>query len=422
MTRSTLILFVLLCSWASTVAQRPPARVVTSTVERARGAESRRFIGSVRPVRSVVLGSPVAEMVVEYMAEAGRPVKAGQPLARLRTTRLEIRLQEAQGELARRKAVLAELEAGSRPEEIAEGKALVAAAKAEEAYREWLLEQTRLRVARGAAPEEDQHLAAFNAASAHAARLQNEAKLALLVEGPRKEVVEQARREVQIQESVIRGLTDDLERHVIRAPFDGYVTEEHTEEGAWLSVGAPLATLAAVEVMEVVAPVPEDQVHLAGEGTTATVTFEALPGRTFDGQVFAVNPAGDPLARTFDVMIRLDNPVVGDRPTILAGMTSRIAFRGADDTKGFVVPKDALVLGGPAKMVYVVDTAKNRSVVRAVPVEVTSAIGNRVLVRGALRIGQDVVVEGNERLRPGQAVQVIASRKNDGAPNPSEGR
>ncbi len=422
MARPLLILSILLCSWSSVTAQRPPVRVVTAPVEASRGAEIRQFIGSVRPVRSVVLGSPVAETVVEYLAQTGRSVKAGQPLARLRTARLEIRIQEARGELARRQAVLAELEAGSRPEEIAEGKALVAAAKAEESYREWLLEQTRLRVARGAAPEEDQHLAAFNAASAHAARLQNEARLALLVQGPRKEVIEQARREVQIQESVIRGLLDDLERHVVRAPFDGYVTEEHTEAGAWLSIGAPVATLAAVKTMEVVVPVPEDHVRLAAEGATTRVTFEALPHRVFDGKVFAVNPAGDPLARTFDVMIRIDNAVENGRPAILSGMTSRIAFQGEQDAGGFVVPKDALVLGGATKTVYVVDMKKNGAVARAVPVTVTGAIDDRVVVRGDLREGQAVVVEGNERLRPGQPVHVILSRRRGRTSRPVEDR
>jgi multidrug efflux pump subunit AcrA (membrane-fusion protein) len=74
-----------------------------------------------------------------------------------------------------------------------------------------------------------------------------------------------------------------------------------------------------------------------------------------------------------------------------------------------VVPKDALVLGGPTPVIFVVDgtnaaTPPVAGTVRAVPVELGAAVGGNVEVRSDIEPGRLVVVRGNERLRPGMAV------------------
>lgn len=72
-----------------------------------------------------------------------------------------------------------------------------------------------------------------------------------------------------------------------------------------------------------------------------------------------------------------------------------------------LVPKDALVLGGPSPLVYVVedDSQTGQSVARAVAVSVGVADGPWIQVTGSLTAGQRVVVQGNERLRSGAPVQ-----------------
>jgi multidrug efflux pump subunit AcrA (membrane-fusion protein) len=71
-----------------------------------------------------------------------------------------------------------------------------------------------------------------------------------------------------------------------------------------------------------------------------------------------------------------------------------------------VVPKDALVLGGPSPVVFVIDpeTKESKAKARPVPVQLGIATESWIEVKGELKPGQQVVVEGNERLRPGGEV------------------
>jgi multidrug efflux pump subunit AcrA (membrane-fusion protein) len=93
-----------------------------------------------------------------------------------------------------------------------------------------------------------------------------------------------------------------------------------------------------------------------------------------------------------------------------AGMFARVTLPVGRGQRGLLLPRDALVLGGQGRLVYAFDpdpAAPDRGKVRPVPVEVGAADGNLVEVRGDLRPGQQVVTEGNERLRPGQDVQLL---------------
>jgi multidrug efflux pump subunit AcrA (membrane-fusion protein) len=73
--------------------------------------------------------------------------------------------------------------------------------------------------------------------------------------------------------------------------------------------------------------------------------------------------------------------------------------------KALLVPKDALVLSGSRKALYLVVDGT----ARLVPVKTEAAYGPLIEVKGDLNPGQQVVIRGNERLRPGQAVKILPS-------------
>ena len=107
------------------------ARVVTAEVNL-----GQRIVGSVRPLRTSVIGSAVDGRVLHYDVNAGEPVKEGQRLAQLRTETFEIQLAAARAELTLAQHQLAELKNGSLPEDIAEAEANMLAAKASMDYAE----------------------------------------------------------------------------------------------------------------------------------------------------------------------------------------------------------------------------------------------------------------------------------------------
>lgn len=397
--------------------ERPPAPVrVAEVVEEAR-TPRRSFVGTVNPLREATVGSEVAGKVAEFLVREGDRVAEGAPLARLRSKRLEIDIEAAKADVELRQQQLAELENGSRKEDIEGAEALLAEREAERDHSSWQKE-TADRLRGTNTISEDEHREAVLELRAAELRVRvAETVLARLRAGPRTEQIAQARASVHQQEAVLRRLQDDLERHRIVAPFAGYVVVEHTEVGEWVSQGDPVATIVKLDQVDVRIGLLEDYVDGLILGTPAEVTIGALPGRTFEGKVAVIVPRADPRARTFPVDVRVPNQPLGSDAggagggmLLKAGLFARVTLSVGKKQKVVLVPKDALVLGGPTPTVYVfapADEGATSGTVRPVAVIVRAAYDGLVQVEGQVGPGERVVTQGNERLRPGQAVSIL---------------
>ena len=398
---------IFLLAGAGVAQQMPPAPVVVTAVVEREVRARRSFVGTVEPSRLSTVGSEVEGVVVEYLAQEGDRVKQGQPLAKLRTRLLEIRLSAERSTLDLRKHALAELENGSRPEEIVQARAALTRAQIAVEVNDWKLARAqKLQKTKVISETElyDARLAARQATDdLHAA----EAAFKLIEAGPRKERIAQARAQTKVQEARIEQLEDDLERHTIRAPFDGYVMAEHTEVGQWLGRGDAVAAVAALDEVDVRVPVVEDYVRGVKLGLELDVTIDALPGQQLKGRLNAIVPQADARARTFPVKFRLKNPRGESGVLIKAGMFARIHVPIGQKQMALVVPKDALVLGGPQPVVFVVRDGA------ALPVPVTTgiAVDSVIQIHGQVAAGDLVVVRGNERLRPNEPVRILETIK-----------
>lgn len=397
--------FVILILAGVAAAQQMPV-VVAPVVER-EVAAVRSFVGTVEPSRLSTVGSEVEGVVVEYLAQEGDRVEQGQPLARLRTRPLEIQLEGERATLELRKQALAELENGSRPEEIDEARARLKRAQIAVEVNDWKLGRAQTLQKTNVISETELYDARLAARQAADDLRAAEAAFKLVEAGPRKERIAQARAQVKVQEARIAQLEDDLERHTIRAPFDGYVVTEHTEVGQWVSKGAAVAAVAALDEVDVRVPVVEDYVRGVKLGLELGVTIDALPGEQLRGKLVAVVPQADPRARTFPVKIRVKNPRDESGVLVKAGMFARVHVPVGKPQMALVVPKDALVLGGPQPVVFAVRDGA------AVPVPVTTgiAVDSLIQVEGQIAAGDLVVVRGNERLRPNAPVAVVETIK-----------
>ena len=88
---------------------------------------------------------------------------------------------------------------------------------------------------------------------------------------PRPERIAQARALVRSHEEEIRRLQDLLGKHTIRAPFQGYVVRKHTEVGAWIRQGEPLAEVVELDPVEIEISVPETHIASLEVGTVQPV-------------------------------------------------------------------------------------------------------------------------------------------------------
>ncbi|WP_169980176.1 efflux RND transporter periplasmic adaptor subunit [Tautonia rosea] len=397
---------------AASAQQTGPTPVAVSTVVSRSVADGRSFVGSVVPVRESTVGSTVEERVAEFLVAEGDRVEAGQPLAKLRTRTLEIELAGAKAELEAMRQELAELENGTRPEELEQGRAELARAAALRDFAQAARRRIEglIRNRQASAQELDEVVS--NAEAAEQAYNSAQAALDLLIAGPRAEQVARARAKVAAQEEVINRLEDRLAEHTIVAPFTGYVVTEFTEVGQWLGRGDPVVALVELDRVDVEASVIEDDIRYISVGTSARVEVSSLPDKAFTGDVALVVPQADLRSRSFPVKVRLTNEDAHGSPILKAGMIARVTLPVGPEHPALLVPKDALVLGGPSPRVYVFEPLSGGDdpalgTVQPVSVTLGVASGGLVEVTGPLEVGQRVVVQGNERLRPGQEVRIL---------------
>jgi multidrug efflux pump subunit AcrA (membrane-fusion protein) len=377
------------------------SKVLVAPAQTAEVAEHRSFVGTVKPIRRSLVGSAAAGRVEEYLINEGEAVTAGQPIAILRRGIIQAELNAAKGSLAMREAELAELEK-SLKDEIEQAEARLDNAEGQFAFRQGKVDRSRAlgtSIAREIL-EEDTSLAIQAAATLREAR----AALRMLTQGPREQKTLQAKARVESQAAEVARLAEQFERHTMFAPFDGFVTAEHTEIGQWVMQGDPVAEIVELKEVDVEIAVLEDYVAGLDTSVVGEVEISALSGKTFPGRVALVNPQADARAHTFPVKVRVANEFAEGQPLIKAGMFARVSLPVGKPVARTLVPKDAVVLGGPSPMVFVAAGSPDKAVVKPVPVKLGAAAGTWIAVTGEVKPGDAIIVEGNERVRPGMEV------------------
>lgn len=329
----------------------PPALVEIATVIEKEVFTEINLVGTAEPWLETVVASEEAGKVRKMLFDEGEKVKKNQPLCEQDTSQLNLKIDAAKSDLA-------------------EAEVLYAQAK-----REW---------------QRQKRLFAINSVSEKA---YEDSKFKL---DASQEKVARLRTEILL-------LRDQMNKRRIKAPVSGYIVERHCLVGQWLGEGEPVATLVVSDPIRVRIPVPERYIRHLKKGDPAEVTFDALPDRTFEGKIFSIIPRADEAARTFPVRIEIPNPDTA----IKSGMLGRASLPAGNPHKAILVPKDALVLSGTGAAVYVVIDQS----ARLVPVKTGPAHGALIEVEGDLKDGLKVVVRGNERLRPGQPVQIVPEMK-----------
>ncbi|MFH5804368.1 efflux RND transporter periplasmic adaptor subunit [Alienimonas sp. DA493] len=388
----------------------PPATLVDVVpVRQAKVASGREFVGTITPLKLATVGSAVSGRIVEFPVEQGDRVEAGATLAQVLTGTIELELKAAEAQLDLSRQELAELENGTRPEELRQAQARATSADATRKFLETRRKRVEMLYDRSSAmTRDDVDEAAAAQIEAEQAYQEALAALELAEAGPRPERIAQAQARVALQEATVEKLKDQIKKYRIQSRFAGYVIEEHTEEGEWVNSGDPVAAVAALDEVEVEAFVLEEYVPHIRPGISARVEVPSLPNRAFLGTVSSVVPQGDSRTRTFPVRVKVENVISEDGPIMKAGMLARVTLPTGAETDALLVPKDALVLGGPQPLVWAVaqggvsgsEGGERRGEARAVPVRLGVAEGEAIQVIGDLSESDLVVVRGNERIIP----------------------
>jgi RND family efflux transporter MFP subunit len=327
--------------------QGPLAPVRVAPVVEDMVSDQVTLVGTTEAIARSMIAAEVSGSVIEFPVREGDFVRKGQVLARLRATDLALRLKaaEATREKVRSNLVFAEKELDRYTR--LKGTDSIAESKYDKALDDYKSLKNEL--------------------------LRTEAEIELL--------------------------RDDIQKKTVVAPFTGFVAEEHTQVGEWINVGGPVVTLLDLGQIRITVDVPERYAIQLSQDSPVRVVVTSLSNDTFSGKISAVLPQGDMNARTFPVRIELANADL----KIRSGMESTATFNLGTKKKALLVPKDAIVTAGTNRIVFVVAG----SVAQPIPVQVIGYYDGNVAVEGPLQPGAQVVIRGNERLMPGQPVQIL---------------
>lgn len=184
----------------------------------------------------------------------------------------------------------------------------------------------------------------------------------------------------------------------VECTIDGVVKNVLVENGAFITPQIPLFQVMDIDAVEVVAHVPERDIHRIRTGLPALVSVIAYPERVFRGTVEKLSPVVDPVSRTREARIRIANRNHTLKPGMYGEAT--IVIRTSDDA--LVIPLNAVLERDGRTMVYVVEGGK--------AVEVAPEFGirekDRIEVSSGVQPGERVIVIGQQNVDHGDPVSV----------------
>ena len=244
-------------------------------------------------VRQVELAINGNERIAVLNAEEGDHIHKGQLLARLETERLEAIVARAEAMLEAQRQVVARLEAGSRKEEIAKAKADVEAAVAQLADARQTYERTAELHKTGTTTQQevDDARAAMDAAAARLKSL--EAARDLVLAGPRKEDIAEAKAMLKRYEAELAQARHDLKDASLISPCEGIIQDRILEVGDMASPLKPVYLVALVDPVWVRAYVSEPDLGKIHEGMAASVYTDSFPDKSYEGWIGFISPTAE---------------------------------------------------------------------------------------------------------------------------------
>ncbi|HQR11810.1 MAG TPA: efflux RND transporter periplasmic adaptor subunit [Casimicrobiaceae bacterium] len=211
---------------------------------------------------------------------------------------------------------------------------------------------------------------------------------------------DEAENNLKVAEASLQLAEAKLAKMDLRAPFSGVIGLRSVSVGDYVKEGADLVNLESIDPLKVDFRVPEVYMRQVKVGQPLQIQLDALPGKTFEGKVFAVNPLIDAAGRSVVIRAMVRNPDTSLRP----GMFARVRLITRDAQNALVLPEQALVPQGDQQFVYrIVDGKAVRTKVdvgqrRDAKVEILSGVAKDDLV----------VTAGQLKLRDGAPVSVAA--------------
>jgi membrane fusion protein, multidrug efflux system len=210
---------------------------------------------------------------------------------------------------------------------------------------------------------------------------------------------DEARAALQAAEADVALAQARLQKTVIRAPLSGVIGLRSVSVGAYVTPGQRIVELADVDPLKVDFRLPELALPTLRLRQPIRVTVDALPGKSFEGEIDAIDPIVDVAGRA----IRLRASIPNRARELLPGLFARVQIVVERREAALLIPESAVFAEGNQRFVYRV--LDGRAALTAV--ELGQRRPGQVEVRKGLGRKDVVVTAGHQKLRDGAAVELL---------------
>ncbi len=227
-----------------------------------------------------------------------------------------------------------------------------------------------------------------------------------------KSAMEEAEAGLQQMQAAFAQAKERYEDSFIKAPFSGIVGSIYYDVGQMVPMGRPVAKIINPRLMKAKLYVPDLYFKKFKIDQEVQAQFPAIPKKTFKGRIVRVDPAIDPMSRTFLTEVVLENK----NQDLTSGLYGVFKINIASAHQTLIVPDNAILTRTEVKVdkrtgqtysvkkYFVFTVENNRAKLR--PIQKGLAYGNRVQIVKGLKAGDQVIVVGQFTVKEGQKVHI----------------
>ncbi len=354
--------------------------------------------GKVEPIEWQSVRVEQGGLVSKVPVQDGQAVNAGAALAVMSDTGLQADLEAAQARAAQARADLAVLDAGGKQLELTSIDSDLARLRVEQEHEQKEYDSLRRLAEKQAASrvEVDEMKTKVDASSLAIQAL--EKRRTALVSVSDKTVAQARLRDAQAAVDLAKS---HMAQTVIHAPIAGVVYDLAARPGAYLNVGDLVANVGQVGRLRVKVYVDEPELGRVQEGQPVSITWDAVPGRSWEGTVERKPANVVPLGsrQVGEVLCTIDNT----GRVLLPGTNVDAHIRTATVADALTIPKECLRRDASGAGVFLLRDGK----LAWKPVSTGASSVTRVQVLQGLTAGDEVALPSEQTLHDGEAVTAV---------------
>jgi RND family efflux transporter MFP subunit len=352
-------------------------RVEVVTVARASSKSELELPGSIQAITEAPILARADGYVRQRLVDIGDLVHAGQPVAEIEAPELDQQVLQAKANFEQSQASLEQAQANYD-----QGESNMELAKI--TAQRWANLNGKGVVSR---QENDQYQSQYQAQLSNLQALEK--------------AISAQRSNIAAAEANLSRLRNMQSYRVVRAPFDGVITQRNVDVGALVNTGSTLLyRIAQTANLRTFVNVPQASASSIRPGQKATLTVSNIPGRTFTGEVARTANSLDPASRTLLVELHVPN----SDGALLPGMYCQIELSSSRANPPLVIPSDSLIVRTGGMLAAVV---RPDHTIHLQPLTVGRDFGDRMEVLSGLHEGDSIIPNPSDIAREGLKVDPV---------------